>query len=250
MRKKIPLVLAACLLVAPGCSKKEEKEAEPVVPVQVTPVRQDSIRRVVVADAVLYPRDQASVMPKISAPVREVLREPRRPRAPGRAAGRAGESRPGGRGRSKARASSTRPKPTIAIPLRPPFPKESPRRRRDVQSATAGRWTPRRSCSKAARSCSREGALARRLVDEAQVAFAQARAQYEAAEEHLKALQSVGKQEQIKRRRPRWKRPGAIISPPRPSSAIRRSAAPSRAWLRTGRSTRAKWPAPALRCSP
>jgi multidrug efflux pump subunit AcrA (membrane-fusion protein) len=43
-----------------------------------------------------------------------------------------------------------------------------------------------------------EGALARKLVDDAQVAYVQARSQYQAAEQHLEALQSVGKQEQIK----------------------------------------------------
>jgi multidrug efflux pump subunit AcrA (membrane-fusion protein) len=42
------------------------------------------------------------------------------------------------------------------------------------------------------------GALARRQVDEAQVGYAQARSQYETAQEHLKDLQNVGKQEQIK----------------------------------------------------
>src|SRR5205807_10194438 len=44
----------------------------------------------------------------------------------------------------------------------------------------------------------KEGALPRKSVDEAQVAYAQAKAQFQTAEQHLKALQSVGKDEQIK----------------------------------------------------
>jgi len=44
----------------------------------------------------------------------------------------------------------------------------------------------------------KEGALARKLVDEAQVAYAQAKAQHDTAEQHLKALQSVAKDEQLK----------------------------------------------------
>ena len=44
----------------------------------------------------------------------------------------------------------------------------------------------------------KQGALPGRLVDESQVAFTQAVGQYRAAEEHLKALQSVSKEEQIK----------------------------------------------------
>src|ERR1019366_6732772 len=43
-----------------------------------------------------------------------------------------------------------------------------------------------------------DGALARKQVDEAQVAYAQASAQLEAAEEHLKALQGVARDEHIK----------------------------------------------------
>src|SRR5215470_13035017 len=65
-----PLLLIPVLLLT-SCSKKEEKEAEAPAPVQVTAVTQDTIRRIVVGDGVLYPRDQASVMPKIAAPVQK-----------------------------------------------------------------------------------------------------------------------------------------------------------------------------------
>jgi HlyD family secretion protein len=44
----------------------------------------------------------------------------------------------------------------------------------------------------------REGAIARRLVDEAQVGLAQARAALETAQQHLTALQAVGRQEVAK----------------------------------------------------
>jgi multidrug efflux pump subunit AcrA (membrane-fusion protein) len=43
-----------------------------------------------------------------------------------------------------------------------------------------------------------EGALARKLVDDAEVAYAQAKSQLEAAQEHLRLLNSAGKEEQIK----------------------------------------------------
>ena len=44
----------------------------------------------------------------------------------------------------------------------------------------------------------KEGALAQRQVEEAQVSFAQANGQYLAAQEHLRVLQAVSKEEQIK----------------------------------------------------
>ena len=43
-----------------------------------------------------------------------------------------------------------------------------------------------------------DGALARKSVDDAAVTYAQAKAQFETASEHLRTFQSVGKQEQLK----------------------------------------------------
>src|SRR5450631_4738320 len=67
-----PLLLIPLVLLA-SCSKKEEKEVEAPAPVQVTAVTQDTIRRIVAGDGMLFPRDQASVMPKIAAPVQRFL---------------------------------------------------------------------------------------------------------------------------------------------------------------------------------
>ena len=60
---------AALGLVAIGC-KKAEPESKPVAPVEVAPAIKGSIRVIVNADAVLFPREQANIVPKISAPVR------------------------------------------------------------------------------------------------------------------------------------------------------------------------------------
>jgi len=44
----------------------------------------------------------------------------------------------------------------------------------------------------------KEGALAKKLVDEAAVAYAQAKGQYETAQKHLDSMQSVGRHEEVK----------------------------------------------------
>src|SRR5271165_3328614 len=67
-----PLLLIPLLFLV-SCTKKEEKEVEAPAPVQVTAVTQDTIRRIVAGDGMLFPRDQASVMPKIAAPVQRFL---------------------------------------------------------------------------------------------------------------------------------------------------------------------------------
>src|SRR5271155_2466547 len=66
----VKMLNAAILVLSPGsCSKPKDAEApESPAPVQVAEVKQESIDRIVAASAILYPVDQAAVMPKISAP--------------------------------------------------------------------------------------------------------------------------------------------------------------------------------------
>ena len=59
-------------LLLSGCSAKEETaEAAPTVTVQVGAAENETIQRKVNADAILYPLDQAALVPKIAAPVKK-----------------------------------------------------------------------------------------------------------------------------------------------------------------------------------
>ena len=73
----IACLIAAGVLLArcgKGGGKQEEAEGpEAPTPVTVEPALRGAIDHVVAADAVLYPINQASVTPKISAPVKRVL---------------------------------------------------------------------------------------------------------------------------------------------------------------------------------
>ena len=62
-------ILAAVSLT--GCSSKQENEPSPTVTIQVATVEVKPIQDVVTADAVLYPREQAAIVPRINAPVRK-----------------------------------------------------------------------------------------------------------------------------------------------------------------------------------
>src|SRR4051812_13075058 len=65
-----PLVFGALLVLTAACHKEEKTtDEEAPAPVQVTAVTQDTIRRIVNGDGVLYPKDQASISPKVAAPV-------------------------------------------------------------------------------------------------------------------------------------------------------------------------------------
>ncbi len=58
-------------LLLSGCSKQEASEEAPTVTVQVGAAETGPIQLKVIADAVLYPRDQAAIVPKIVAPVKK-----------------------------------------------------------------------------------------------------------------------------------------------------------------------------------
>lgn len=63
-------VFTTALLLC-ACSSKDAGDASPTVTVQVATAANGSIQSVVSADATLYPRDQAAIVPKISAPVKK-----------------------------------------------------------------------------------------------------------------------------------------------------------------------------------
>jgi HlyD family secretion protein len=177
-----------------ACGKKE-KEPEPIAPVQVAPAIKGSIRLIVNADAVLYPRDQANIMPKISAPVRRFLvnRGDHVKRGQLLAdlentdlVAAAQESR-GQYGQAESNYRS------IAAVV----PEQVTKAQTDADAAREGLDAAKKLLDNR-QQLFKDGALARKLVDEAQVAYTQAKGQFETAQQHLQALQSVGKQELIK----------------------------------------------------
>jgi RND family efflux transporter MFP subunit len=54
-----------------GCTAQEASEESPTVTVQVDAAEKEAIHQLVTADAVLYPLDQAAIVPRISAPVKK-----------------------------------------------------------------------------------------------------------------------------------------------------------------------------------
>ena len=63
-------IISAGLFLS-GCSAKEAPEAAPIVTVQVDAAEKEPIQLKVIADAILYPHDQAAIVPKVSSPVRK-----------------------------------------------------------------------------------------------------------------------------------------------------------------------------------
>ena len=65
------VVLVAAGILFTGCGTKEAAEATPTVTVQVDAAEKGPIQRKVVTDAVLYPRDQAAIVPKVVSSIKK-----------------------------------------------------------------------------------------------------------------------------------------------------------------------------------
>jgi HlyD family secretion protein len=196
MKKNIALLSAACLVATCGCSKKQEAEVEAPAPVQLAAVTEDTVRRTVTADGTLFPLDQWNVMPKITAPVAKFLVNRGDYVKQGqllavlenRDLAAAVEATKGQLEQADANLSATE---QAAIP------ESVVKARTDVESDQE-QYDAARRVLESRQKLYKDGALARKAVDEAAVQLAAAKAQLETAKEHLRTLEAAGKQAQIK----------------------------------------------------
>ena len=191
------LVAIAGSLLLTSCTKKtgaESKEAP--APVQVTSATQETIRRTVEADGALFPQDQASVVPKISAPVQKFSVS----RGDHVQAGQllaTLENRDLVAAVNQAKAQVAQAESNLRATTAATVPEQVTKAQTDVASAQQTAEAARVLVENR-KQMFQQGALARKLVDDAEVAYAQAKSQLEAAQEHLRVLNSAGKEEQIK----------------------------------------------------
>jgi HlyD family secretion protein len=179
-----------------GCSSGTESEAEPVVPVQVAKANTEPIRRIVTADGVLWALTQSSLTPKITSPVQKFLVD-RGDHV------RAGEllavlensdlkaAVADAKGAYEQAAASYRNLEAATVP------DEMVKAEADLQAAKES-MDAGKTLLDSRTQLYHQGALARKLVDEAAVSYAQAKGLYDTAQKHLNSLNRVGRQEEVK----------------------------------------------------
>ena len=194
------LLLAAALLA--GCGKAKEQDAEggegqeAPTPVTVEPALRGAIDHVVTADAVLYPVNQANVTPKISAPVKRVL------------VNRGDHVRVGqllaeleagdlAAGAEESKHLFEQTQAAYQTMIGATAGEDKGKAESDVQAAQQALDAAKKLYDNRV-ALQREGALAQKLVDEAQVAMVQAQSQYDTARRHLDALSQVSQREAIR----------------------------------------------------
>jgi multidrug efflux pump subunit AcrA (membrane-fusion protein) len=197
MSRHLFLFLAASVVFTVGCSKKSENEAESEAPapVQVTTVTQDTIQRVTRGDGALFPYNQWNVMPKITAPVQRFLANRGDHVKEGQLVAVL-ENRDLLATAAANRGQVAQAQANLQATEKVTIPESIVKARTDLQSAQAGADAAKKVLD-SRQKLFEEGALARKLVDDAAVAYAQATAQLANAQEHLRTLESAGTQTQI-----------------------------------------------------
>src|SRR4051794_8871966 len=175
-----------CLTMA-ACGKAEP-ESKPVAPVQVAPAIRGSIRVIVTSDAVLFPREQANIVPKVSAPVRRFLVNRGDHVKQGQLLAEL-ENRDLIGAAQESRGQYVQAESNYRTTANATVPEQVTKAETDVAAARETMDAAKKLLDNR-QQLFQQGALARKLVDDAQVGYAQARAAFESAQQHLQALQS------------------------------------------------------------
>lgn len=188
-------VFALALLLA-GCSKPSEQESEPVRPVQLVEVKRDTVQRIIDADGVLRALNQSPVTPKISAPVSKFLVN----RGDHVKAGQLVavlENRDLEASVADAKGAYEQAEAAYRNVSSASVPDEVVKAQADVQAAKQT-MDAAQKLRESRQQLLQQGAIARRLVDEASVSYAQAKSQYDTAQRHLQSVENVARVEDVK----------------------------------------------------
>jgi|SRR5271157_627968 len=186
---------AGLLLLAAGCSS-DKADKEPVVTVQIAPVEKTTIQRTISTQAILFPRQQAAIVPKISAPVQKFLVKRGSPVHEGellavlenRDLAAAAQDTKGAYDQEEAAYETT----TTAS-----LPEEIQKAEADAQQAQQA-LDAQEKVFQSRQQLFEQGALPRKELDQSRVDITLARNQYAIAKKHLDALMAIGKQQALK----------------------------------------------------
>jgi len=187
--------LLAALMALSACSREPAKK-EPVVAVQVRPAQRATIEHLVHAEAVLYPIHEAAITPKVSAPVAKFFVQRGSPVRRGQLLAVL-ENKDLAAAELENKGAYEQAQAAYQSTVKAGLPEEWQKAELDVQASKQA-LDAAQKVYESRQNLYRQGALPRRDLDQAEVVYVQARNQYDMAQQHLKALQSGGKQQQLK----------------------------------------------------
>jgi HlyD family secretion protein len=184
------------VLLSSACSKKEEEAHEAAVPVQTVAAGKMPIRRFIQAQAILYAREQASVTPKVTAPVSKFYVSRGDHVRKGQMLAEL-ENRDLAAAVLEAKANYEQAEANLRNTASAEIPDEVAKAQSEVRSGKEALDAAQKAFE-SRQSLFQQGAMPRKLVDDSQVALAQARSQYDIANKHLDSLIKVSREAQIK----------------------------------------------------
>jgi multidrug efflux pump subunit AcrA (membrane-fusion protein) len=194
-RRLLGLATVAAILLAAGCSS-DKGDKEPTVSVQVAPVEKTTIQRTISAQAILFPRQQAAIVPKISAPVQKFLVN-RGSRVREGQLLAVLENRDLAAAAQDTKGAYDQAEASYETTTGASLPEEIQKAEADVQQAQQA-LDAQEKVFQSRQQLFDQGALPRKELDQSRVEITQARNQYAIAKKHLESLMAIGKQQTLK----------------------------------------------------
>ena len=196
-RQLVSRIFAAIsILTAAACGPAAEEASAPVVTVDVAPVLVSTIQQIVRADAVVYPRQQSAIVPKIAGPIHAV-------HVQRGAKVRAGqlllelESRDLAGAAAESRAGAAQADATYETAARATLPQEVQKGELDVRAAKDA-LDAQQAMYDGRLALYKEGAIAQKDVNDALSGLSQARSLYETSRRRLDDLRGFASEQALK----------------------------------------------------
>ena len=188
--------IALLVISLVACGGREAPEANPTVSVQVATSARSKLELKVTAEAVLYPFDQAAIVPKLSAPVQKFLvsRGDRVQKGELLAVLEHGDL---SASLTENRGTYEEAQANYTIATSTTVPQDVQKAELDFKAAQ-DQLNQAQYIYDSRQKLFAQGALAKKDLDQASLTLVQARNQFEEAKKHFDQLQSVGQAQQVK----------------------------------------------------
>ena len=195
MPSVVTLATVTGMLMMAGCSS-DKGEKEPVVSVQVAAVEKTTIQHTIKSQAILFPRQQAAIVPKISAPVQKFLIKRGSPVHEGELLAVL-ENRDLSAAAQDTKGSYDQAQAAYETTTGASLPEEIQKAEADAQQAQQA-LDAQEKVFQSRQQLFDQGALPRKELDQSRVDVTTARNQYAITKKHLDALMAIGKQQALK----------------------------------------------------
>jgi HlyD family secretion protein len=185
----------AIIITGSGCNSSE-KEKEPIVSVQVTPAKRSPLDEIVSAGAVISPRQQAVLIPKITSTIKKFLVQ-RGSRVHKGQLLAVLENADLSAAAEQSKGELEQAQAGYATTTGASIPQQIQKAELDAAAAKAG-FDAQSKLYESRKELFQQGALPRRDLDSADVALAQARTESQVTQKQLDDLKRIGEKESLK----------------------------------------------------